>query len=113
MQYKLPHGLTNEAVRAQLDKAAVEFSRKFPKHKPTLTWKDKAKTQAQVTFKALGSKVEVDLQLEEEAVLVSAQLPFLLRPFGKKAEQVVRSQVAQWLQGSQDSSKKKRHRKGA
>jgi hypothetical protein len=68
---------------------------RYPDYKPTLVWA--SERRADITFNAKGLKLDGAMLIEVRAIALELDVPFLLRPFQKKAMEIIEREVQVWL----------------
>ena len=95
MKHDVQHDLDMPTAKKVVDHAFEEYQRRYPDFQPTLTWV--SATKAEVTFNAKGLKLHGAMTLEEKNIAADLDVPFLLRPFQKKALDVIEREVRFWV----------------
>ncbi len=95
MRHAVPHHLDMPTSRRVADKAWESYSARFSDYHPTIEWITEQK--AKVGFKAKGIKLLGELELLEERIEMDLEVPFLLRPFRKKALEVIEREIRNWV----------------
>jgi hypothetical protein len=95
MKHTIPHDLDQAMAKRVVDRAFAEYSTRFAEYQPHLRWvSDK---RAEVGFNAKGVKLSGAMELEPASIGVELDVPFLFRPFQKKALEVIGDEVRRWV----------------
>jgi hypothetical protein len=89
------HQLDAGEAKATVEKAFDHYRHRYAKYKPSLRWLDHHR--AEVAFVAKGVTLTGTLRLESGRIVMDAKVPFLLRPFTKKAVAVVERELGRWV----------------
>jgi hypothetical protein len=100
MDHRVTHDLDLETAKRVTDKAFESYSERFPNYKPTLEWVREKK--AAITFSAKGIVLAGSIVLSEGAIDLGLDVPFLFRPFKKKAMEIVENEIENWIQKAKD-----------
>lgn len=95
MDHRVPHDLDLETSRVVADKAWQSYSERFAKYSPTINWA--TERLANIGFTAKGITLNGSLELEEGAIVMNLEVPFLMRPFKKKAIEVIEREIRKWI----------------
>lgn len=95
MKHSIPHDLDLPTAIKVTHRALETYQQRFAEYHPHATWL--AENHAKVAFKAKGIKIEGDFQVKPGAVEVDLDVPFLLKPFQKRAIDVVEREVNEWI----------------
>ena len=95
MHLDVPHKLDADGARAAVEKAFDYYRTRYAAYKPRLKWLDEQ--HAEVTFSAKGVSIHGTLTMQPGKIIMDAKVPFLLRPFTKKAVAVIESELHRWL----------------
>lgn len=97
MKHRIPHDLSHELARKVVRKALETYKAQFPEYKPDGTWRDD--DNVRLWFSPPGGRIEGSLQVSGTSVdLELDKVPFLFRPFKKKAIQVIEGEVKEWIE---------------
>jgi hypothetical protein len=95
MHLDVPHKLDPDGARAAVEKAFDHYRTRYAAYNPKLKWIDDQ--HAEVSFTAKGVGLVGTLTLGQGQIVMDAKVPFLLRPFTKKAVAVIESELQRWL----------------
>ena len=95
MKHVMAHDLDMPTAKRVVDRAIAEYRSRFPDYKPTLEWE--SDTRAVVGFNAKGVKLSGSMTVEPTSIVMELDVPFLFRPFQKKALEVIEEEVKRWL----------------
>lgn len=96
MKHSIPHELDIDLARKATDRAIAEYSQRFAKYNPQFNWVDDR--HGKLAFTAKGLTLTGEVELKEGAIDVDLDVPFMLKPFRKKALDVVEGQVREWVE---------------
>lgn len=96
MKHSFPHSLDRDTAKQAAEKAWAVYQERFAKFNPTMTWEDTHR--AAVGFSAKGVKVEGQLEVKDSTIEMELEVPFLLRPFKKKAVDIIGSEIQHWVE---------------
>ncbi len=91
MQHDIPHDLSLEQAQDAARKVLTGYGERFAKYAPSLTWH--SPQHAELRFTAKGMALAAELQIMADRFRLRMDVPFLLRPFGGRAVQVIDTQV--------------------
>lgn len=94
-KHVIKHDLDLDLARKVADKAFETYAEKFKDYSPTATWV--ADTKSEIAFQAKGLKLNGDIELKPGAVELELDVPFLLRPFQRRAIQVIDEEIRGWI----------------
>ena len=95
MHLDVPHKLDDAQARAAVEKAFDHYRTKYATYKPRLKWLDEHR--AEVSFTAKGVTLSGTVVLTPGQIVMDAKVPFLLKPFTKKAVAAIESEMHKWL----------------
>lgn len=96
MRHAVAHDLDLATSRKAADRAWQSYSERFAKYSPTINWVSDHK--ATVGFNAKGIKLAGELELKKGAIELDLDVPLLLRPFRKRALEVIEEEILKWVQ---------------
>jgi hypothetical protein len=95
MKHNIPHDLDVPKAKIVVDKAFDEYKNRFADYHPTLHWANDRR--ADISFNAKGIKLNGAMHVEDKAIGLELDVPFLFKPFQKKAIEVIEREVNVWL----------------
>lgn len=95
MQHVFRHDLEPALAHLAIEKALESYSAQFADYNPRLTWLDT--DTAEVTFSALKTTVRAVFTLKPGEINVEMKVPLLMRPFRKKAIEVIGDEIKEWI----------------
>lgn len=95
MKHTIDHDLDPATAKKVTDRAFAEYSNRYPDYQPTLRWA--SDQRADVSFNAKGIKLNGSMDISPKAIVLDLDVPFLLRPFQKKAMEVIEREVKVWI----------------
>jgi hypothetical protein len=96
MEHRIEHDLSPELARKAVQRAVDSYSEKFARYNVQSHWP--TEDQVDIGFDAKGVKLSGQVKLVPHALLIDMDVPLLLRPFRKKALDVIETQVKAWIQ---------------
>jgi len=85
-----------EFIKKTILLAWDSYESKFKDYSPVLTWKEP--TKAELSFLVGATVVKGNIHVKEEKLIVSFNVPFLLRSFVPEAEKAIIKEVKFWLE---------------
>lgn len=98
VKHRITHSLSDEEAQRMLDAAFVHYRERYPRYQPTLIWHHPKRAELRVHVP--GYELAARLSLHPHEVLIELDLPFLLRPFEKRARERIDREAAHWLSRS-------------
>jgi hypothetical protein len=95
MKHVIQHDLDMPTAKQVTDRAFAAYQERYPDYQPTLSWV--SDRRADVAFSARGIKLGGSMSLEPGSIALDLDVPFLFRPFQKKAVEVIDREVRVWL----------------
>ena len=95
MKHVIQHDLDTATAKLATDRAFAAYKVRYPDYCPVLSWVSEHK--ADVAFNAKGVKLNGAVQLDPGRVALELDVPFLFRPFQKRAMEVIEREVRVWL----------------
>ena len=95
MKHRIAHDLDMALARKATRQALASYQERFAKYEPHAVWQND--DHATVSFRAKGIKLVGAFLITSSAIEIDLDVPFLLRPFGKLAVDVVEREVAKWV----------------
>ncbi len=95
MKHVIQHDLDTSTAKRVVDRAFEEYKSRFADYNPTLNWAHERR--ADVSFNAKGIKLNGAMHVEEKEIGLELDVPFLLRPFQKKAIEIIDREVRHWV----------------
>jgi Putative polyhydroxyalkanoic acid system protein (PHA_gran_rgn) len=95
MKQVIQHELDTAMAKRVADHAFADYQQRYPDYQPTLRWV--SDQRADIAFNAKGVKLGGSLTLAPKSIALELDVPFLFRPFQKKALDVIEREVRIWL----------------
>lgn len=95
MKHTIAHEFDTATAKKVTDQAFAEYARRYPDYQPTLRWV--SDQRADITFNAKGLKLHGAMVMEQGSIVMDLDVPFLFRPFQKRAVEVIEREVQLWL----------------
>ncbi len=99
MKQTIEHPLDTDKARKVAKKAFESYAERFAKYNPTAEWH--TDHQADFGFEAKGVTLSGSLELREHAIDVEMDVPFIFKPFRKKALDVIQREINKWIEKAQ------------
>ncbi len=97
MKHRIAHSLPHPLARTAVRKALETYQAQFPEYKPGGDWKDE--NTVRLWFSPPGAKLEGWVRVAGDAIEIELdKVPFLFRPFRKKAIEVIEGEVREWIE---------------
>ena len=96
MKHTIEHDLDLVTAKKVTDRAFAEYGSRYPDYKPTLAWSDDR--HADVSFSAKGVHLGGVMAIDATSISLDLDVPFLFRPFQKKAIEVIDREVKVWIE---------------
>ncbi|MFN7143279.1 MAG: polyhydroxyalkanoic acid system family protein [Myxococcota bacterium] len=101
MVHRIRHGLPHALARDATHRALESYRERFQEFSPEGEWLDA--DHARVAFHALGRTLEGAVRVDSENIELELDVPFLFRPFQKKAIDVIDGEVRAWIEKAKQS----------
>lgn len=95
MKHNIPHDLSPELARTATERAFAAYTAKFPDYSPTSRWVNEHR--AEISFSAKGLKLSGAIELQPKNIELELDVPFLLKPFSKKAVSIIETEIQEWI----------------
>lgn len=96
MKHIIKHGLSLDLAEKATRKALESYQERFAEYNPTVDWQSDQK--AAVAFGVKGVSLDGDIEVSEEDIAIGLNVPFLFRPFKKKAISVIDNEIRDWVE---------------
>ncbi len=95
MDHRVTHDLDFETAKRVAEKAFESYSQRFADYSPTMDWVTDKK--AKIGFKAKGVSLDGSITLQDKAIEMGLDVPFLFKPFKKRAIQIIEDEIEKWI----------------
>jgi hypothetical protein len=95
LEHEIRHDLDPAQAQQVARRALDSYSERFSAYKPEVQWRNDA--EAEVAFTVKGMRLEGGLKVEPDRILLNLDVPFVLRPFKRRAFGVIEREVRDWL----------------
>ncbi len=95
MKKSFSHQLSPQQAREVARQAFDSYLQKLAEYQPGINWRDE--DNGELRFKVLGKEVRGLISLLPGEILVEMQVPLLLKPFRKKALEVIGREIDKWV----------------
>lgn len=92
----IKHDLDVPTAKKATEKAFAGYKERFAEYNPTADWV--TDTRAEIGFSAKGMKLDGAVELHPGEIHLELDVPFLLKPFRKKALSVIEDQINMWVE---------------
>ena len=96
MKHVVKHNLDQPTAKKAAMAAWAAYSERFAKYSPSADWT--TETHANVAFHVKGVTLKGTLDLEPKGIGLELNVPFLFRPFQKKAIDVIEREIRSWVE---------------
>ncbi|MEM1415845.1 MAG: polyhydroxyalkanoic acid system family protein [Myxococcota bacterium] len=94
-QHDVPHDLSFELAKKATEKAFAAYAARFEEYAPTAEWT--SERHADVSFTVKGMTLKGALDIKESAIGMELDVPFIFKPFRKKALEIIEREVVEWI----------------
>lgn len=95
MRHEVTHGLGLDLAKKAVRAATESYAVRFAKYSPKTVWESDAR--AKVAFSVPGGTLDGSLEIKSDVVVFELDIPFLLRPFKKRALEIVEGEINIWV----------------
>jgi hypothetical protein len=95
MEHEIRHDLTPEQAQRATRKALQSYAERFAKYQPQVNWR--TDSEAAVAFTVKGLRLQGGVRLLPASIRLDLDVPFLFRPFSKRAFSVIEREVQGWI----------------
>jgi len=96
MKYSVQHGLPDRSrVRTVVEKAYGAYQERLSDYKPKLEWQDD--DRATISFSVMSQSLAANVEFNDTELRIDGKVPFLFKPFEKKIQNVLASEMEKWL----------------
>lgn len=96
MKHTIKHGISDELAKKATKKAFESYIERFSDFNPQADWVSEKK--ANIAFSVKGKKLDGTVDLLPGAIDLEMSVPFLFKPFEKKAVGVIESEIQKWIE---------------
>jgi len=95
MKHSVPHDLDKELAKKAALAAFAAYKERLAKYNPTATWT--TEDHADISFSARGMALRGSLEVRPSSIDIDLDVPLLLRPFKRVAEEVIEREIEKWV----------------
>ena len=95
MKHSVAHSLSKDLARQVAQRALEAYAAQLAQYQPKVDWK--TPDSAQVSFSVKGFTLNGGLEVANHSIDIDLDVPFVLRPFKKKAIAIIETEVEEWL----------------
>ncbi len=96
MRYSVQHGLPERSrVRTVVERAYAAYEERLADYKPSIEWT--TDDRAAIAFTVMSQSLTADIEFDDDELRIDGKVPFLFKPFEKKIESVLGSEMEKWL----------------
>jgi hypothetical protein len=99
VKHDIPHDLSPEIAKKAVERAFESYQARFSEYNPSASWS--SPTNAAIGFKVKGMALDGNIELVPGKIVLNLDVPFLLRPFQKKAVDIIDQEVRSWIARAQ------------
>ncbi len=96
MKHSVAHDLPLDLAKKAAAKALESYQARFAEYDPQLCWNDEC--NADVSFAVKGMSLKGSFEVLPDRIDIDMEVPLLLRPFKKKAMDVVEGEIGKWIE---------------
>ncbi len=96
MKHTITHDISDELAKKATVKAFDSYKKRFAEFDPSANWKSDNK--ADISFAVKGKKLNGTIELRPSAIDLDMSVPFLFKPFEKKAVSVIEGEIQKWIE---------------
>ncbi len=96
MKHSVSHDLGKDLAKKATVAAFQAYKERFAKYNPTATWT--ADDHADISFNAKGMALKGSIDVRPSSIDIDMDVPLLLRPFKRVAEEVVEREIRKWVE---------------
>lgn len=100
MEHRVIHGVDRELAKAATIAAFASYKQKYGEYSPTTTWT--SDYRATVTFSVKGFTLDGKIHIDDREVVMDMDVPFVLRPFKKRAMEIIEREIQLWCKRAKD-----------
>lgn len=98
MKHTILHDLDVPTAHRLVDRAFASYEVRYAAYEPVLRWRTDGR--ADLTLRVKGVPLSGTIVLEDHKLNVAVDVPFVFRPFQKRALEVIDREVRRWLEPS-------------
>jgi hypothetical protein len=95
MKHSVSHDLGKDLAKKATTAAFAAYSERFAKYNPTAKWT--GDDHADISFSAKGMTIKGSIDVRATSIDIDMDVPLLLRPFKRVAEEVVEREIRKWV----------------
>jgi hypothetical protein len=95
MKHSVPHDLDQELAKKATVAAFDAYKARYGQYNPTAEWVTDNK--ANISFGVKGITLKGALEVTPKSVDMELDVPLVLKPFKKKAMQVIEEEITKWV----------------
>ncbi len=100
MEHRVSHDVGRDLAKKATVAAFASYKQKYGDYSPTTTWTgDYAAT---ITFAAKGFRFDGKVVVEEREIVMEMDVPFILRPFRRRALEIIEQEIKLWCKKAKD-----------
>ena len=96
MKHSVAHTLDKETARQAVQQALDAYAAKLAQYEPKVNWQNP--DAAKVSFSVKGFTLNGAVEVATRSIDIDLDVPFVLRPFKKKAIAIIEREIETWLQ---------------
>lgn len=91
----IPHDLEVPLAKRATEHAFAAYKARFSEFNPTENWV--SENRSEIAFSVKGLTLEGAIEIHPGEIHLELEVPFLLKPFRKKALSVIESEIEEWV----------------
>jgi hypothetical protein len=95
MKHSISHDLDPGTLKRAIDAALRSYAAELSKYSPTIDWV--SDEQVGIGFSVKGLSLAGQIQLKPKTIDLNLDVPFILRPFKKKAIAIIEREIGVWI----------------
>jgi hypothetical protein len=95
VEHEIRHDLSQEQAQRATRKALQNYAERFGAYQPEVQWR--TDSEAAVAFTIKGLRLQGGIKVEPACIRLNLDVPFVFRPFKKRAFGVIEREVQGWI----------------
>ncbi len=95
MKHSIKHDISDDLAKKATKKAFESYIERFSEFNPTANWT--SDSRADIGFAVKGKKLDGTVELAPGTINLEMNVPFLFKPFEKKAVGVIEGEIQKWI----------------
>jgi Putative polyhydroxyalkanoic acid system protein (PHA_gran_rgn) len=99
MKHAVPHNLGKEGAKRVAEAALKSYAERFSQYSASVQWQ--SPERATIGFEVKGISLKGAVEVQDTAINLELDVPFLMRPFQGKAISIIEEEIRSWIGKSQ------------